>query len=163
MEISFSKKYLTWIAALIALVVAVFAVVQSGALRFLFEKETNSAAYNSQPAIQALATIYAPSGDQQTWEQAACLNMTQNGCDLFKFYYAPAIWKSGVQGTNAQFIEIVDSLEDGTQVWLTGITLRHASRQDSVQPVFIHVQKREDDKWVLERILFEEEAQKYAQ
>jgi hypothetical protein len=157
MEITFSRKHWIWIAALLALVAAVF-VYQSGALHFLFEKETGAETYNRQPALMALATIYAPSGDQQTWEQAACLNMTQQGCELFKFYYSSAIWKSGVQGTDTQFSEVADELEDGSQVWLCGTLINGAA-----QPVFIHVQKREDGKWYLERILFEEEARKYAQ
>lgn len=156
MEITLSRSRF-WLIAILILLIPAGIFLYRNITRS--ENETpaiNADEYTRQPAIQALATIYAPAGDQPTWEQQACLNMTQNGCDLFKAYYAPAIWKSGVKGTDTKFVEIVENLEDGTQVWLAGTNLN-----GSAQPLFIQVQKREDGNWYLARLLFEEEAKKY--
>lgn len=111
---------------------------------------------DQQPAIQALAVIYNPAGEQTSWEQSVCANMTLEGCDLFKFYYAPAIWQSKVGGSDPHFIEVAETLEDGSQIWQADVTLN-----GEVQPLFLHVQKREDGQWALARLLFEEEAAKY--
>jgi hypothetical protein len=157
MEITFTKSRLIG-AAILLLFIAIFLAYQFGLFAY-FTPATPAAGvneYNAQPAMKALATIYSPSGDQAVWEQAACLNMTPDGCVLFKAYYAPAIWKSGVNGANTGFVEVRAELEDGSQVWQADTTINGAP-----QPLFIHVQKREDGQWVLVRILFEEEAKKY--
>lgn len=161
MEITINRNRLLWAAvlAILAMAAAAFLYFNGGSLVekaiSLFTKPAAQVNEN-QPAMKALAAIYAPVGDRTTWEQEACLNMTARGCELFKAYYAPAIWKSGVRGTDTKLVRVADSLEDGSQVWQTGTTIN-----GNAQPLFIQVEKRGDGNWVLERILFEEEAKKY--
>lgn len=167
MEITFSKSQMRRAAAVILIIAAFVFAYQKISTDSAFRSklisllpfgtsEISMDEYNNQPALKALVTIYSPSGTQSAWEQQVCSNMTQSGCDLFNFYYSPTIWKSGVSGTNTQFVEVMETLEDKSQIWLAGTTIN-----GTTQPLFIHVEKRADGNWVLARILFEEEAKKY--
>lgn len=164
MEINFSRARLMQVAAaLLVITAAVFAyqtISASELLAFLHpEAVDNIEAHNTQPAMQALTTIYTPNGEKADWEQSACANMTVKGCELFKTYYANPIWQTGLKGTQVTFVDVRDALKDGTQVWQTEATAANGI----AQPIFIQVEQRADGQWLLARILFEEEAQKYAE
>jgi hypothetical protein len=149
----FSKPRIPQLLALTVIVATALLVYRNSSLFGAPAAELNQA---SQPALQALRTIYSPAGEQKAWEQAACVNMTQKGCDLFTFYYAPIIWKSGVSGTNPQFVGVVETLADDSEIWVANLTIHGA-----LQPIFIQVEKRANNQWVLARILFDEEAKQY--
>ena len=156
MEITFSKSRLRWMVVLILMIAATVLVFQNDALKSKFLPQPVTQEEELQPALKAVAAIYAPDGDQKAWEQTVCLNTTPNGCDFFKFYYSASIWKSGVSGGNPHFIEVTETLKDGSQIWQVNITIKAR-----VQPMFILVEKAEDEQWYLARILFEEEVKKY--
>jgi len=161
MEFTFSKSRIRWLITLIFTITAIAIAFQNKDLKSkilpLFgTSETTKLEDAAPPALKALAEIYAPEGNQTVWEQNVCLNMTPNGCDLFKFYYSTSIWRSGVTGSDPHFVEIAETLEDGSQVWRTKITINA-----SIQPLFILVEKEQDGQWYLTRILFEEEVKKY--
>jgi len=156
MEITFSKYRLRWMVALLCMIAATVLVFQNEALKSKFLPQPEKPDENNPPALKALAAIYAPTGDQADWEKTVCLNTTPNGCDFFKFYYSASIWKSGVSGSDPHFIEVAETLKDGSQIWRVNITIKA-----SIQPLFILVEKQKDEQWYLARILFEEEVQKY--
>ena len=109
----------------------------------------------SQPAITALTDFYNPdhTGERSAWEDKVCANMTGDGCLLFRKTYAPAIWQSPQQvPALVSFGEIVESLEDGTQIWKVNVEIGALST-----PVYIHVEEGQAG-WLLVRVLFDEEA-----
>ena len=87
--------------------------------------------------------------------------MTLKGCSLFRTMYAPAIWAATTQKNEAaaNMIQVVDTLEDGSQIW-------HLSVVTKTAPGDIFIQVSADPasgQWLLERVLFTQEAAKYAQ
>ena len=86
--------------------------------------------------------------------------MTIKGCSLFRTMYAPAIWAATAQKneTSANMIQVVDTLEDGSQIWQLSVVTKTASGD-----IFIQVSEGPTSgQWLLERVLFTQEAAKYA-
>ena len=112
----------------------------------------------TEPAIQSLTALYAPSGERAEWEGQVCAGMTAEGCQLFHTLFANPIWNSALNGktSSVTFIEIAETLADGSQVWKTSVTTNDASL-----PVYIHVTQNETSRWLLNRVLFAQEAAKY--
>ena len=112
----------------------------------------------TEPAMKSLTALYAPSGERTQWEGQVCTGMTEQGCQLFRTLFANPIWNSALNGktSSVTFIEIAETLEDGSQVWKTEV-----ADGETTLPVFIHVTQNEAGQWLLNRVLFAQEAAKY--
>ena len=116
-----------------------------------------------QPALQAVAAIYAvdPTGEKSAWEDSVCLGMTAKGCALFRAMYAPVIWKAATQRNEVSVTlpHVMETLEDGAQIWRVSVAV-------NAVPAEIYVRVEADpasDRWLLERILFTQEAAQYVE
>jgi hypothetical protein len=116
-----------------------------------------------QPAMRAVSAMYSadPASEKSAWEDAVCSDMTEKGCSLFQSLYAPAIWLAASQKNeaSANIIEVADILEGGSQIWKVNVAWNGTSSD-------IYIQVEADPtsgQWLLERILFIQEAAKYAQ
>ncbi len=58
--------------------------------------------------------------------------------------------------SSVSFIEIAETLEDGSQVWKTEV-----ADGETILPVYIHVTQNDAGQWLLNRVLFAQEAAKY--
>ncbi len=160
MEISLSRKSFTNIIGLILITLVLiggYYAWSHGLLDRWLDGGTPQTQPVTDPAIQSLAAFYAPSGDRVQWEEQVCAGMTVKGCQLFRALYANPLWNSA-QGQTASvaFIAVAETLEDGSQIWKTDVTT-----SDSTLPVYIHVSQNEAGQWLLNRVLFEQEAAKY--
>ncbi len=113
------------------------------------------------PAMQALATFYAPdvTNEQNAWEGKVCTGMSVEGCKLFRKIYAPALWKTAQSkplNTTVAFLSVVETLDDSSQIWKVNLTAADISKQ-----IYVHVTQDESGKWLLNRVLFAQEATKY--
>ncbi len=113
------------------------------------------------PAMQALATFYAPdvTNEQTVWEDKVCTGMSMQGCELFRKMYAPALWKTAQSKPlhiTAAFLSVAETLGDSSQVWKVNLTTANTSKQ-----IYVHVIQDESGKWLLNRVLFAQEAAKY--
>lgn len=116
-----------------------------------------------QPAMQAVTAIYSadPSSEKSVWEDKVCSGMTAKGCSLFQAMYAPAIWAAASQKNQAvaAFLQVAETLEDGSQIWKISV-IQIAMSVD----IYIHVEADPTSgQWLLDRILFTQEAAKYAE
>jgi hypothetical protein len=159
MEIALSQKTMKRVGLALLLLAAV--VVAALTLMRLLAPASASASGPSdleEPAILALRAIYQPDlgAGQQAWETRVCAGMTEQGCALFRSLYSPAIWAAAQSGANIPgepvFVEVAEDLGDEGQVW---------AFTDGAVPVYVHVQRdAQSGRWLLARILFEEEARK---
>ncbi|HXF85490.1 MAG TPA: hypothetical protein VNK49_08875 [Anaerolineales bacterium] len=161
MEITLSKKTLTNAVSVLLVVLAalgVYRVWSQDVLQEWFPRAEAVQAVEAEPALTSLEAMYSPSGERSEWEARVCAGMSEKGCVVFKGMYAEAIWKSPQNGKTASvvFIEVAETFEDGSQVWKTELTL-----DGTALPVYIHVAQNEEGKWLLNRVLFEQEAKKY--
>jgi hypothetical protein len=115
-----------------------------------------------QPAIQAVTAIYSadPASERSAWEDKVCLGMTVKGCSVFRAMYASAIWAATSQKNEAitTMLQVADTLEDGSQIWKVSVAVAPA-------PAELYIQVEADQisgQWLLERVLFTQEAAKYA-
>ncbi len=116
-----------------------------------------------EPAMRAVTTMYSvdPAGERSEWENTVCSGMTQKGCSLFQSMYAPAIWDAASQKNDAAatMLQVADTLEDGSQIWKINVTW-----SDTSADIFIRVEADQTSgQWLLERVLFTQEAAKYTQ
>ena len=114
-----------------------------------------------EPAMRAVTAIYSadPAGERSDWENTVCSGMTEKGCSLFKSMYAPAIWDAAAQKNDAAatMIQVADTLEDGSQIWKINVAW-----SDTSADIFIHVEADQTSgQWLLDRVLFTQEAAKY--
>ncbi len=114
-----------------------------------------------EPAMQALATLYTPdiTGEQITWEDKVCTGMSVEGCELFRKMYAPALWKaaqSRLLNITVVFLSVAETLDDSSQVWKVNLSAADTSKQ-----IYVHVTQDESGRWLLNRVLFAQEAAKY--
>jgi hypothetical protein len=102
--------------------------------------------------------MYSPGGEQPEWITNVCAGMTGKGCELFGSMYANALWNSSLANSSAtaSFSAIAEKFEDGSQIWKTEVTIG-----STVLPVYILVRQNETENWLLERVLFTQEASKY--
>ena len=75
--------------------------------------------------------------------------------------YAPAIWKAASQKNEvvATVIQVADTLEDGSQIWKVNVAVAAA-------PADLYIQVEADQisgQWLLDRVLFTQEAAKYTE
>lgn len=163
MELTFSKRNLSITAVVLLVGTALLSLANRydvlGALKTvnLFAKSEPS---NEQPAAKALETILSPANDQDSWNDAVCVNMTPEGCGIFKGLYSNALWGIPHPGATVTFVKVAEEFEDGTQVWEMSVL---QIGNDTAIPAYIHVEKGEKGEWLLVRILFDAEAARYAQ
>ena len=119
--------------------------------------------FSNQPAMQAVTAMYSadPASERSAWEDAVCQGMTAKGCSVFRAMYAPAIWAATTQKNEADatMLQVADTLEDGSQIWKVSVAVAAA-------PTDIYIQVETDPtsgQWLLERVLFTQEAAKYAE
>ena len=160
MEITFSRKMISQGIGLILIAAALFTgyyVWSQGWLDRWLTGSTLQTQPVTEPAMKSLAALYAPSGERAQWEEQVCAGMTEKGCQLFRALYANPIWNSA-QGQTASvvFIEVAETLNDGSQIWKTNVTT-----VEEPLPVFIHVTQNETGQWLLNRVLFAQETAKY--
>ena len=163
MNITISKTAtLRAIAIFMALVLLVWATSLALSMGFparLFAAPTPLP--QDEPAMRAVTAIYSadPAGERSDWENTVCSGMTEKGCSLFKSMYAPAIWDAAAQKNDAAatMIQVADTLEDGSQIWKVNVAW-----SDTAADIFIHVEADPTSgQWLLERVLFTQEAAKY--
>lgn len=137
---------------------AVLLLVAAGAFyawRVFFQPRPVPINPGEEPAIAALRQAFRPDVTlgRDAWQAAACAGMTANGCELFKSVYAPVIWQAALSGKTTQtdpvFVSVAED-KGAEQVWQFVV---------DAQPVYVHVIKGSDSRWLLARILFKDEAQ----
>ena len=162
MEITLSKRSLSNILGIFMFVVVLlggyYAWSQGLFQGWLPATETVQAAPADEPAMTSLELMYSPTGERSSWDEDVCAGMTEKGCGMFHAMFAEPIWKSYVEEktVTSVFIETVDTLEDGSQVWKTEVSDGEASA-----PIYIHVTQNEAGQWLLNRVLFTQETNKY--
>lgn len=169
MEIRLSKSNFrkTALALAVALVLAasLFAGWKSGLLASRQASLPGAAEAALLPAT--VAVIYTPdlSSGQAIWYEQVCAGMTAQGCELFKGLYGPAIWDALQSGRSAPvearvvLREEIERLENGHCIWKAELTLTQET--DAVEQAEIYLEiayTQAAGEWLLERILFEEEA-----
>jgi len=160
MEITFSRKSLSNAIGFLLIAAALFSgyyAWSQGLFDRWLDGETLQAQPVTDPVLKSLTSFYAPGADRVAWEEQVCSGMTEKGCQLFRALYANPIWDSA-QGQTASvaFIEVAETLNDGSQIWKTNVTAGEASI-----PVYIHVTQNEEEQWLLNRVLFAQEAAQY--
>lgn len=162
MEITLSKRLLSNVIGIFILAITLLGGYYFWS-RGLFQNwlpvsETVQTMPADEPAMVSLEIMYSPIGERSSWEENVCAGMTEKGCEMFHAMFAELIWKSAVEGktVSVRFIETVDTLEDGSQVWKTEVSDGEAS-----SPVYIHVAQNEAGQWLLNRVLFSQETAKY--
>ena len=161
MEVTFSRKTISngfGLLLIAAVLLGGYYAWSQGMLERWLTGPTPQTQPVTEPAIQSLTALYAPSGERVQWEGQVCAGMTEQGCQLFRTLFANPIWNSALHGktSSVTFIEIAETLADGSQVWETSVTTSAASL-----PVYIHVTQNETSRWLLNRVLFAQEAAKY--
>lgn len=182
MEINISRKTLKKIALVIAVVIclsvgAVYlwysGLLDTDLMNFLAgRKKAEHIMFDlppEAPVSVALARLYAPDLNQtfEEWQDEVCKGMTENGCNLFLNMYAPAVWSTTqsqpVGADQVDFLEDIEILDDGRHVWKFKVTvfegLEGEEYTEKSFTVFTEVVQSSPDKWLLDRILFDQEAQ----
>ena len=172
------------VLALLILVVGVFYAYQSGLLSsFLSQAETEDQLQPGADAaitgIEAVFTLdYEESEDD--WLARVCAVSTESGCTMAETWLAPSMTKiktdaQAKTGSSADAIRLVDSgvETDGVadeevtgyswEVWEVALSFE-APWEDAeeIKNLFVQV-SNEDGGWKFVRILFDEEAKKYAE
>ncbi|WKZ38302.1 MAG: hypothetical protein QY332_10210 [Anaerolineales bacterium] len=124
----------------------------------LFQPAVHAGEFEDEPALSAVKAIFAPGADQSAWEESVCANMTKDGCQIFKTIYAKPLFDMPRGGVSVTFVKVADELDDGTKVWL----IKVVPPDGNPMPVYAHVSQNESGDWVLIRVLFDQETEKYA-
>jgi hypothetical protein len=164
MELVLSKEKLQKIALILLVVIGLTAIafrMNWGSVMNRLPSFFSSAKeeeFKNEPALSAIEMVFAPGADQSAWEESVCAHMTLEGCQVFKAIYAKALFAMPRNGASAKFVKVVDSFDDGSQVWL----ITAVPSDGSPIPVYAHVSQNESGDWLLIRILFDQETEKYA-
>lgn len=167
MELTLSKRILSIFAVAVLVAIGVYSLANRYGVfdmdvlsldPFTWFASTGEDATDA-PAIRAVETALSPAENQAQWEVSICSNMTPQGCTIFKSIYAMPLWELQRDGADVSFVEVVEELDDGSQVW----HLDAAKPDGAVLPVYIHTSQNEAGEWLLVRILFDQETRKYEQ
>jgi hypothetical protein len=165
MELVLPKEKLQKAAIILLVVIGLAALALrvnwGGAMDGLFsffQSPDHAGEFEDEPALFAVKAIFAPGTDQSAWEESVCVNMTDDGCLIFKAIYAKPLFDMPREGVSATFVKVTDELDDGTKVWLID-TIPYAGNP---MPVYAHVYQNESGDWYLIRVLFDQETEKYA-
>jgi len=112
---------------------------------------------DSIPAAYSMAAMYAPNekSGMEYWQGSVCTGMTNDGCEYFKSNQALEAWESQL-GHAADFVSSVTqvaAINDSAEVWQAHITIFVTVREKIEQDVFIVVERGEDGRWYLDRVL----------
>ena len=114
-------------------------------------------------ALEAVTTMYAPMhGMHSFWLDAVCERMTEGGCGYFTENLESILWQAGrdVTGDQAELIDVVATLDDGSQVWKAALTIYENCQLSkncttSESDIYLHVVFDEaQGKWLLNRVLY---------
>lgn len=114
-------------------------------------------------ALEAVVSMYSPMhGLQSFWLDAVCERMTEGGCGYFRENLESILWQAGqdVTGDQAALIDVVATLNDGSQVWKTALTIYENCQLStncttSESDIYLHVVFDEaQGKWLLNRVLY---------
>jgi hypothetical protein len=103
----------------------------------------------------------------EQWEAAVCKTMTPAGCQVFQALYAPAVRliveQNQVQtGCSVQAYALVDDNGDSSHIWLLKVMLDAPwPGVGPVMPIYAEVVPAEDNAWLLDHILLEEESARF--
>jgi hypothetical protein len=165
MELVLPKEKLQKAAIILLVVIGLAAIALrvnwGGAMDGLFsffQPTANVGEFEDEPALFAVKAIFAPGGDQSAWEDSVCAHMTGKGCQIFKAIYAKPLFDMPREGATASFVKVADDLDDGTKVWL----IDAVSPDGETMSVYTHVSQNESGDWLLIRVLFDQETEKYA-
>jgi hypothetical protein len=171
MDITISKKKITNIILVIALIFAIGAggyyTWKNNLLeRFLPKQEIKG----MEPALNAVAAFYAPNLDRgyDAWLTQVCAGVSMDGCGLLRTMYGETVWKA-FEGSGARFVqsqamilEDVEVLSNTHHIWKLGVTVvsvnSQAERKINQLQTYVQVSfDKENGTWLLERILFDQE------
>ncbi len=114
-------------------------------------------------ALEAVVSMYAPMhGMHSFWLDAVCERMTAGGCGYFRENLESILWQAGqdVTGDQAALIDVVATLNDGSQVWKAALTIYENCQLStncttSESDIYLHVVFDEaQGKWLLNRVLY---------
>lgn len=103
----------------------------------------------------AVASLYAPMGNETFWSESICSQMTVAGCDYFQREQADILWQSGqgVRGDTAARAEVVAEISPQLQVWKMTITIW--KDRETVYDAYVLVSYSDvRGEWLLERVLY---------
>ena len=171
MDITISQKKITNIVLVIALIIAIgaggyYAWTNNLLERFLPEPEIKG----TEPALNAVSAFYAPNleGGYDAWLAEVCAGMSEDGCGLLRAMYGEVVWEAFVNSgakfieSQAMLLEEVETLNNGHRIWKLGITVLSINPQgtQSTNQLQTYAQvsfNEENETWILERILFDQE------
>ena len=180
MEITFSRKKITQAGFVLVLALGLIGLglwANSRGYLDTFLAGRNKMETPGTENVQAtLQSIYMPKlGEgQEVWYTQVCTGMSEQGCELFKSMYGPPIWGALESGaiapmeTQVTFLEEVEAIDSGHRVWKFGFVISDQSETRDTQDVpeaveisgEVYAEVSYDlssDRWLLERILFEQE------
>jgi hypothetical protein len=178
MEINLAKinlKKLSVPFALLVVIVAVFALRDTWMtlVSSLFEN-TLEASEVAEQGVAAFYTIDHAKGID-VWMGQYCEVATDDGCALFTDVYGPAYWPAIEQneittGCKTIAVALIDEYVEGkktpfeVQVWLVDAELTNPfddASEDKMEVYAVLKRLQGERAWVFERILFDNEVQKY--
>ncbi len=144
------------VAITFALLTAFALAVPAQARSIDFQKE--------RQVIEAISLMYAPiANNHSDWQSAVCQRMTAGGCRYFNDHLESMLWQTGqdVALDSAALVEVVATLDDGSQVWKADVSIYKACGEvlkkcPSIQSdLYLHVVYDEaQNKWLLNRALY---------
>ena len=124
----------------------------------------------TEPALSAVSAFYAPNLDNgyDAWLAQVCAGMSEDGCGLLRAMYGEVVWEAFVNSgarfiqSQAMILEDVETLNNGHHIWKLGITVLFINAQgaQSTNQLQTYAQvsfNEENETWILERILFDQE------
>ena len=103
----------------------------------------------------AVASMYAPMGNEAFWITSLCSQMTSGGCGYFQRKQADALWQlgQGVRGDTAARAEVVAEIPPRSQVWKMEVMIVRADER-SFHDVYVLAQQNDGGQWLLDRVLY---------
>jgi hypothetical protein len=104
----------------------------------------------------AVASLYAPAGDESFWSSAICSQMTAGGCDYFQREQARVLWQSaqGAIGDTADRAEVVAETTPKSQVWKMAVTIWNENGRSEHDAYVLVSYSDTLDQWLLDRVLY---------
>lgn len=157
-----AKKVL--IAILILTLIAIVFLALRPALFPRHETLATTPVQDAQAAVNAVTAFYTLDYTESpdVWAARVCAYATEEGCAIVRSYFAPAM-QSLLQvnfiqtGCTALPVRLVEDAED-KRIWQIEATLDHPwmGLDTQTQMVFVEM-SWEDNQWLMNRILFEQE------
>lgn len=171
MQITFQPTFFRLLAAFLALFLLL-------SLAWIWQQALPGAPQPAQPSVPpdqqaALAGVQAFYSldfreTSQAWLARVCALSTRQGCQVIRAHFAPAIQhvlETHRPQTTSQ-VTVVRRVEEqpGRSIWLLQVRLTRPwpGLQAATQPVYAEV-ALEDGRWLLQRILFAQEAARFAE